>query len=243
MPAAPQWSAVKKSEKGKSQKPEKGPTGGAGAMEGVVLDGLPYIDTEYADPTIRSQVDKLVEREMKAFQPPDYLAELPMPSTRGTSAVLRDVLERKAPPVRAPFDSARYAVAPPSKSAAKDPEQWRAALDRARIQLEYESTRAVNLELSKRYGANAWKGFTGLLADMDRSANAGLEQAKAQSNDVNRKRKASQLTVAPSLQNAHRKWAQYVARNNELHAVCTQLEKQVEKARKTLNGGRQEMKS
>jgi len=46
----------------------------------VLLDSLPYVDTEYDDPAMQSQVRALIEAEMGSMQPRDYLAHLPKPS-------------------------------------------------------------------------------------------------------------------------------------------------------------------
>ena len=45
----------------------------------VLLDSLPYIDTEYEDPAMQSEVRRLIEAEMQAMVPRDYLAHLPAP--------------------------------------------------------------------------------------------------------------------------------------------------------------------
>lgn len=52
--------------------------GGATPDEGVV-DALPYIDHDYADPKVKAEVDKMIAEEMRlsSKKPADFLAELP----------------------------------------------------------------------------------------------------------------------------------------------------------------------
>ena len=40
-----------------------------------------------------------------------------------------------------------------------------------------------------------------------------------------------QLAVAPQIQNSEKQWLEYAYKNNELHIVCLELEKQVKKLR------------
>jgi hypothetical protein len=44
-----------------------------------LVDALPYIDHDYADPKLKAEVDKLIEEEMRRStkRPPDYLADFP----------------------------------------------------------------------------------------------------------------------------------------------------------------------
>lgn len=43
----------------------------------VLLDALPYVDQHYNDPRVMDEVDRLVEAEMRTFQPPNYLEAYP----------------------------------------------------------------------------------------------------------------------------------------------------------------------
>mmetsp|Transcript_31837 Transcript_31837/g.77594 ORF Transcript_31837/g.77594 Transcript_31837/m.77594 type:complete len:214 (+) Transcript_31837:45-686(+) len=194
----------------------------------VVLDGLPYIDTEYADPKMREEVDRMIKEEMRMFRPPDYLASLPMPQTRGTSLVVKDMFDRKSAPAKMKFDSARYEIKPPKGT---DLKAWKGALDRARIQLEHQSARIVNLELMKRYGSNAWKGYADYLDEFEKIISKNLSEYQEESRELNRKRKATQMTIASSLVNSQNKFLEYAYKNNELHIVCLEMEKQVKKLR------------
>ena len=43
----------------------------------VDIDALPYVDSQYTNPAIKSQVDALIASELKTFAPKDYLEHLP----------------------------------------------------------------------------------------------------------------------------------------------------------------------
>lgn len=51
----------------------------ASAANAEVIDALPYIDDDYGNPLIKSEVDRLVEEEMRrsSRKPADFLKELP----------------------------------------------------------------------------------------------------------------------------------------------------------------------
>ena len=49
------------------------------AQQRVLLDALPYIDREYEDPAVQAMVRSMIEAEMAAMEPRDYLAHLPPP--------------------------------------------------------------------------------------------------------------------------------------------------------------------
>lgn len=51
----------------------------ASAANAEVIDALPYIDDDYGNPLIKSEVDRLVEEEMRrsSKKPADFLKDLP----------------------------------------------------------------------------------------------------------------------------------------------------------------------
>lgn len=46
-----------------------------------IVDALPYIDDDYGDPSVKAEVDRLVEEEMRrsSKKPADFLKDLPSP--------------------------------------------------------------------------------------------------------------------------------------------------------------------
>jgi hypothetical protein len=51
----------------------------SGLLDNPDIDALPYIDHDYADPTVKAEVDKLIEEEIRrsSKRPADFLAQLP----------------------------------------------------------------------------------------------------------------------------------------------------------------------
>lgn len=49
------------------------------APSSIIIDALPYIDDDYANPNVKQEVDRLVEEEMRrsSKKPSDFLKDLP----------------------------------------------------------------------------------------------------------------------------------------------------------------------
>lgn len=107
-------------------------------------DALSYIDKDYDDPRIKQVVHSLIEEEMAAFEPPDYLASKPVPRTRFTSPLLKTEWARvRAGKAMDTMDTSRYDLQPPKGKAAEDEVAWKRALDNARAQTEHQHNRCV----------------------------------------------------------------------------------------------------
>lgn len=111
---------------------------------GSAVDALSYIDKDYDDPRMKQMVHSLIEEEMAAFEPPDYLADKPAPSTRFASPLLKSEWARvRAGKPMDPMDTSRYDLQPPQGAAAEDEAAWKRALDNARAQTEHQHNRFV----------------------------------------------------------------------------------------------------
>lgn len=75
--------------------PEKpaGPTWRVPANAEIV-DALPYIDDDYANPAVKREVDRLVEEEMRrsSKKPSDFLKDLPPPPKSDFQVSAREIL-------------------------------------------------------------------------------------------------------------------------------------------------------
>jgi hypothetical protein len=102
--------------------------------------------------------------------------------------------------------------------ASSDAKAWAKALEKAKALVEYEKTRATNLQLLSTYGKQVW---TQALKDQD-AATANLQRRLAdietRSQQVNRKRKAQQLAIQPQLQRLEAEYHQLLAANQHLEA-------------------------
>lgn len=108
----------------------------------AATDALSYIDKDYDDPRMKQVVHSLIEEEMAAFEPPDYLADKPAPKTRFQSPLLKAEWTRvRADRPMDAMDTSRYDLQPPQGAAAEDEAAWRRALDNARAQTEHQHNR------------------------------------------------------------------------------------------------------
>lgn len=115
--------------------------------EMMTFDALSYIDKDYDDPRVKEVVHTLIEEEMAAFEPPDYLADKPMPKMRFQSPLLKAEWTRvRSGRTMEPMDASRYDLQPPRGTAVEDEGSWKCALDNARAQTEHQHN---------RYGVNS----------------------------------------------------------------------------------------
>ena len=192
----------------------------------VDIDALPYIDGEYNDPSMKAQVDALVEAEMRTFKPKDYLAKFPVyePSFDDHPLLLAEWLRVSDGQPMPKMDTTRYQLNPPPDGQQNDLEAWQRAVENAQAQLEHQMTRLGNLELLQQYGANQWRAH---LNGLDAST-GHLARAHAELDEkiklVNRKRKAEQEAAGPRLAALEADWVNAVKENLEIEAQCLQLE-------------------
>ena len=122
-------------------------------MTPTVPHTLPLFSPDPGD-----KVKALIEQEMGAMVPRDYLAHLPAPPALDfpeNPMLAAEMRRMEAGQRMQPLDVSRYEVAPPEGALQRDPSAWRAALANARSQLEHQHNRLANLELLGEYGPRA----------------------------------------------------------------------------------------
>lgn len=125
------------------------------AAPGATADALSYIDKDYDDPQMKQVVHSLIEEEMAAFEPPDYLADKPTPTTKFRSPLLEAEWARvQADEVMEPMDTSRYDLQPPQGAAAEDEGAWKRAVDNVRAQTEHQHNRCGAVVESHRLDAS-----------------------------------------------------------------------------------------
>jgi hypothetical protein len=115
-------------------------------------------------------------------------------------------------------------------------EAWAAAVDRARVALEAQALRAVNLELAARYGAEAWKGGVAQLDAVAAAGRSRLAAATARVEDVNASRKAAQEPHGARLRALGRRWRETVETNGQIAGVLGDAEREVKRLRALARG-------
>jgi len=213
-----------------------GPAEDFAAAQDVVVDALPYIDSQYNDPEVQAQVERMIEREMnKSTKAPDeFLADKGMSeeyefNAHGSTFLQTEWERICAGRAQTPLDTSAYKVSPPPDSERGSLEAWQKAVDNAYSQLEHTNTRLMNLELMTKFGPNAWKLHTEQLQSFKSSLENGLKDCHQEIENLNRKRKSEQLSTGAKLRQLEHKWATSIQQANEIEGVCHLLEKQVKR--------------
>ncbi|CAM9518026.1 unnamed protein product [Ectocarpus sp. 12 AP-2014] len=194
-------------------------------------DALSYIDKDYDDPRMKEIVHSLIEEEMAAFEPPDYLADKPLPATRFKSPLLKSEWARvRAEKPLDVMDTSRYDLQPPQGAAAEDEAAWKRALDNARAQTEHQhNSRLLNLELLQNYGASMWLGHNKAEEGTEAAVASQAKRAREEAERVNLKRKTSQEAAERTLWNLARKRSEGFDKNVQIQLACEGLRAEVKR--------------
>ncbi|KAJ2048612.1 hypothetical protein H4S04_003724 [Coemansia sp. S16] len=191
---------------------------------GADLDSLPYIDKEYDDPAIRSQVLEMIQEEMGRMSPPVIPRST---SLFKNSELLRKEYERvKSGRPLPPFDIDRYKLEAPKEA---NIDEWQWASDNAASQLEHQSIRLVNLELLQQFGANAWKLSNFQKERMLAVIENATDGYKRTGVDLNKARKYEQVEAGVKLRDLESRWEEGVRQCIEIQVANCQLLAEISK--------------
>ncbi|CAN1180329.1 Pre-mRNA-splicing factor SPF27 homolog [Linum perenne] len=199
-----------------------------------IIDALPYIDDDYGNPSIKAEVDRLVEEEMRrsSKKPADFLKDLPpLPKfTFEDYPMLAKEYERVRagkPPVA--IDFSRYAhLDQPSANKVNEEAAWKQSLQRAQRLLQHQVLRMENLDLMSKYGPDVWKQnnrqLEAMLSRLQKLAQEQNEKIEA----VNRERKYHQQNTAYELNALSTQWRELSLKNIEIQAACAGIQGQID---------------
>ncbi|KAJ2339547.1 hypothetical protein GGI03_008601 [Coemansia sp. RSA 2337] len=191
---------------------------------GADLDSLPYIDKEYDDPAIRSQVLEMIQEEMGRMSPPVIPRST---SLFKNSELLRKEYERvKSGRPLPPFDIDRYKLEAPKEA---NIDEWQWASDNAASQLEHQNIRLVNLELLQQFGANAWKLSNFQKERMLAVIENATDGYKRTGVDLNKARKYEQVEAGVKLRDLESRWEEGVRQCIEIQVANCQLLAEISK--------------
>lgn len=187
------------------------------------LDALPYHDSELdSKPGLRNRVERAIADELQRG-PAMSLSDARLPpefEPFSSRPELRELYDRA---VRSEhldaLDRTRYSLPTPPTQDADSAEAWNGSLSNAISQLMHSEQRQSNLELLKKYGSNHWRLHNFQQEAMMRHLDRHAADKTEETNEVNRRRKRSQLEVGAGLDRANSKWAQLVSDNLQLEVA------------------------
>ncbi|XP_024516903.1 pre-mRNA-splicing factor SPF27 homolog [Selaginella moellendorffii] len=204
------------------------------SSDNTVVDALPYVDHEYADPQLKREVERLIDEEMSrsSKRPVDFLQDLPpLPSSNllQEGPLVAKALERLRagrPPLA--LDLSRYGVQAPPVGKRNDLYEWNDYLRKAKVQLEYQTMRIENLELLLQYSGNTWRAHNQRLEAYFSKLQSIARAFSQQIESLNRDRKLNQQAAATVLTHLRSQWVEICQKNIDIDAACTELEAEIE---------------
>ncbi|KAL9715777.1 hypothetical protein Ac2012v2_000219 [Leucoagaricus gongylophorus] len=157
------------------------------------LDSLPYYDSDLTTfPFLRDRALDEIARELGKIPTELHPSVPPDVHLFDNNPLLRAEMARvEAKEAFPPLDTLRYQLPAPASTPASD-DDWKAALDNARAQLEHQRIRHTNMTLLQKYGANAWRIHNYQLEQQAKNMEKALDMLKELTVDVNRDRKNTQ---------------------------------------------------
>ncbi|KAJ7597635.1 Pre-mRNA-splicing factor SPF27 [Mycena floridula] len=198
-------------------------------MTSEIFDSLPYYDNDIdISPLLKQKVEQELGRQLK---PPAGLhPNIPPPFELFTkNPLLKAELERvESHQPLAVLDATRFQLPGPSSTPGTD-EEWKAALQNARAQLEHQRIRQTNLTLLQTYGSNAWRIHNYLMETTAKQTEKALEDLQQLTVDLNRERKNSQTRIGNQLTSLETRWTELISSVLQIEMANVALDVEIER--------------
>jgi pre-mRNA-splicing factor SPF27 len=181
---------------------------------------------------MRDRVDQMILEEMSTFQPVDYLSQMPPPPVLQavSTELIANEMQRlqeggrlAVPNVVEAFDC----VKAPVEKDIESMDAWEAAVAKAKVAMEAQAFRSLNLELMSRYGVEAWKAHVEGIDKIHTTMKARVAALQSKLDSVNHSRRSQQESAGSKLRTLVRKWHDTVETNVQVELACHDAEREV----------------
>ncbi|KAF0718844.1 Aste57867_1442 [Aphanomyces stellatus] len=201
-----------------------------------LIDCLGYIDTNFAsgDVAMQKLVKLQIDQQLAQMPPLDeahYLAYLPQVDLKLDAREMKRVAANVKLDV---IDTNKYRVAAPTPSQLKQNQEaqlaaWQHATDTAKVAIEYQQTKILNLEMQNKYGASRWKLQVGVMHGINERCKDELEDVRKETEGVNMARKEEQMLNASKLRGLERKRNELQQKTQWIQQACHSLERDLKR--------------
>ncbi|KAG7450246.1 breast carcinoma amplified sequence 2 [Guyanagaster necrorhizus] len=193
-----------------------------------IYDSLPYYDDDLEKfPPLRQMVEQEFARQLKP--PTSVHSRLPPPyELFSKNPLLKAELERVESHQPFPsLDTLRYQLPTPSLPGTDD--EWQAAIQNTRSQLEHQRLRQTNMTLLQTYGSNAWRTQNYLLENTAKQVEQALEELKELTVEVNRSRKNNQSELGNQLTSLETRWTDLISNVLQIEMANVALDAEIDR--------------
>ena len=120
----------------------------------------------------------------------------------------------------------------PSGALQNDVQSWKRAVSDAKVAVEEENLRLINLELLSSFGQGAHLSHLAWLQANEDAVRASLDDVRGHCDMINAERKLAQDTIVPKYTVLSRKWSELVHKNGALGNIVKDLEEREAKKQK-----------
>jgi hypothetical protein len=219
--------------------------------ETIIYDSLPYIEKDLIHPDYEAYAISLIDQEMqwlpmKTSLNNPLIHEIPLFGNLEGSSINKneysELLERGGTVTRPnpiDFNKTHVAVMEPIQSSGSDETDlasWQNSLRSAKIELEYQRNRLINLELQAEFEPDLWKYHNSILeSHQSHPIQKASESQRNIVDKMNAKRKYQQESeMGPKLRILERKWSELIETNQQLVTAMKLLEDEVGSLRATV---------
>ncbi|VDO72866.1 unnamed protein product [Heligmosomoides polygyrus] len=183
----------------------------------VLVDALPYLDTEYNDAD-RQTALRLIDQECKVFRPTkNYLRHLAVPDFDVflTPCMMKEQARMSKKQEMPKLDMSRCELPCPSGTSR--------AIKNAKAQNEHLVMRQINLELMEEYAAETYLRRNKELEQLCTEAERELRRTKEQVMEIHARRKMAQMEAGRQLKELEGHWVAMVTNNYRMELANNQL--------------------